>query len=346
MDTWTNKTVMITGVCGTIGRALLKRLLETDVKAIIGLDANESSLFFLEQANLRDDRLRFTLGDVRDRDTLVERSRGVDILLHTAAYKHVRFCEDSPREAIMTNIHGVQNAIEAANANGIQRILFTSSDKAVNPTNVMGTSKLMGERLVTAANAALVEEGRAFASCRFGNVIGSSGSVLPLFRRQIEAGGPITLTDPGMTRFIMTVDDAAQLVMDSALLAHGGEAFVTKMRVIRIADLAHVMTQILAPRCGRDPESIQIEEIGPRPGEKMYEELLTTEEMRRTVELDRYYVVLPPFKHRHRAVSYDYDGVRSLESNSPYNSAREEPMGQEALQEFLVTRRLLDDEES
>ncbi len=343
VESWSGKTVLITGTCGTIGRALLQRLLATEVGELIGLDANESALFFLEQAYRSDDRLRFVLGDVRDRDTLVEHTRGVDIILHAAAYKHIRFCEDSPREAVMTNIHGVQNIIEAANANRVARVLFTSSDKAVNPTNVMGTSKLMGERLMTAANASVLEEGRVFVSSRFGNVMGSSGSVLPLFRRQIAAGGPVTLTHADMTRFVMTTEEAARLVTDSALLARGGEAFVTKMAVVRIIDLAKVLIELLAPRYDIDPASIAIEQIGPRPGEKMYEELLTSEEMRRTVELERYYVVLPPFKHRHRDVSYDYEGVRKMTTDSPYNSAREKPMSRDALREYLVSRGLLDE---
>jgi len=153
----------------------------------------------------------------------------------------VILCEESPRDAIQTNILGTQNVIDAAQANRVKRVLFTSSDKAVNPTNVMGTSKLMGERLMTAANAQRQGESDPLFSCtRFGNILGSRGSVIPLFKRQIGAGGPVTLTDPAMTRFIMTLEEAVQLVMDSVFLARGGEVFVTKMPVVRIARLTPI----------------------------------------------------------------------------------------------------------
>ena len=191
--------------------------------------------------------VQFQLGDVRDRDKLVQAMRGIDIVLHTAALKHVILCEQSPRDAVQTNIQGVQNLIDAATVNQVERVLFTSSDKAVNPTNVMGTSKLMGERLMTAANAHRRAGGPIFASTRFGNVLGSRGSVIPLFMRQISRGGPVTLTDPEMTRFIMTLREAVHLVMESTFLARGGEVFVTKMPIARIQDLAKVMVKTLAP---------------------------------------------------------------------------------------------------
>ncbi|MBW2455345.1 MAG: SDR family NAD(P)-dependent oxidoreductase, partial [Deltaproteobacteria bacterium] len=326
MDCWSGKNVLITGVCGTIGQALVERLVQTEVAEIVGLDNAEGPMFFAQQAYRHDPRVRLFLGDVRDRDTLIHRMHGIDVVLHTAAYKHVHLCEESPNDAVMTNIHGVQNVVEAANARGVERVLFTSSDKAVNPTNVMGTSKLMGERLMTGASAACRDGGPVFASCRFGNVVGSHGSVVPLFRQQIEAGGPVTVTDPTMTRFIMSRQQAAQLVLDSTLLAKGGEAFVTKMPVICIADLAAVMVDELAPQAGYDPKAIPIEIIGPRPGEKMYEELMNSEELRRLVELERYYVVLPAFRALHREIDYRYDGMREVQGDRPYTSLRESPM--------------------
>ena len=172
---------------------------------------------------------------------------GINLVFHTAAFKHVILCERSPFEAVQTNIIGIQNIIQAAIANQVARLIFTSSDKAVNPTNVMGTSKLMGERLMTAANGNACGNCQIFASTRFGNVLGSRGSVIPIFREQIKMGGPVTLTDPEMTRFIMSIKQAVQLVIDSAFLAQGGEVFVTKMPVIRIQDLAEVMINELAP---------------------------------------------------------------------------------------------------
>ncbi|MDH5673277.1 MAG: polysaccharide biosynthesis protein [Myxococcales bacterium] len=342
-EQWADKVVLITGVCGTVGGELLRQLDQRGVGSVVGLDNNESALFFLRESYRERDGFHFYLGDVRDRDTLVRRMRGVDIVLHTAALKHVILCEHSPTDALATNILGVQNVIEAAISSNVERVLFTSSDKAVNPTNVMGTSKLMGERLITAANALRHEGGPIFASTRFGNVLGSAGSVIPLFRRQIEAGGPLTLTDPAMTRFIMSLEEAVRLVMDSAFMSRGGEVFVTKMPVVRIVDLAEVMVTALAPVYGRRPEDVPIEVIGPRAGEKMYEELLNDEEMRRTLELDRYFVVTPALKGIYTTIEYVYPGVRELSHDRPYHSSSETPMSQEEILAYLKRVNLLEE---
>lgn len=340
---WHGRTVLITGVCGTVGSELLRQLLNADVLDLVGVDNNESELFFLQEAHRGDRRVQFYVGDVRDRDTMIDRMTGVDVVLHTAALKHVILCEQSPRDAVSTNIHGVQNIIDAALVCRPERVLFTSSDKAVNPTNVMGTSKLMGERLMTAANAQRRGDRPILASTRFGNVLGSRGSVIPLFARQIAAGGPLTLTDSRMTRFIMTLPEAVALVLDSVFLAHGGEAFVTKMPVVRIADLAQVMIEELAPRYGRDPQSIQITDIGPRPGEKLFEELMNEEETRRAVELDRYFAVLPTLKPVHSASSYVYEGMQTVDHSRPYNSSLEEPMPIEELRSYLREHAVLEE---
>lgn len=341
---WQDKSVLITGVCGTVGGELLRQVLAAGVREVVGLDNNESELFFLQVAHRDDPRARFTLGDVRDADTLRARMRGIDIVLHAAALKHVILCEESPPDPIATNIRGVQNVIDAAIANGVERVLFTSSDKAVNPTSVMGTSKLMGERLMTAANAHGRDGGPIFASTRFGNVLGSRGSVIPVFRRQIQAGGPITLTDDRMTRFIMTLEEAVRLVMESTFMAHGGEAFVTKMPVVRIEDLARVMVAELAPRYGHDPASIEVNIIGSKPGEKLYEELLNEEEVRRSVELERYFVVLPAFRSVYRTIDYRYPGTVADQVDRPYNSSVEPSMSQDDLRDYLLRGNLLDEE--
>ncbi|MCB0107427.1 MAG: polysaccharide biosynthesis protein, partial [Caldilineaceae bacterium] len=228
---WKGQSVLITGVCGTVGGELLRQVVKRKPAQIVGLDNNESELFFLMEEYASHPNIKLYLGDVRDKDKLIQTMRGIDIVLHSAALKHVILCEESPRDAIQSNILGVQNVIDAAMVNQVRRVLFTSSDKAVNPTNVMGTSKLMGERLMTAANATRRGDFPIFASTRFGNVLGSRGSVIPLFKRQIEQGGPVTLTDERMTRFIMTLEEAVQLVMESTFLARGGEVFVTKMPV-------------------------------------------------------------------------------------------------------------------
>jgi len=337
---WRRKRVFITGVCGTVGRELLRHVREHDVVEVVGLDNNESALFFLTEEHRDYPHVRLYLGDLRDRDELIRKMQGSEIVLHAAALKHVILCEHSPRDAVKTNIIGTQNVIDAAIACGVERVLFTSSDKAVNPTNVMGTSKLMGERLMTAANAQRRKDGPIFASTRFGNVLGSRGSVVPLFQRQIAAGGPVTLTDPSMTRFIMTLEEAVRLVMDSAFMAKGGEVFVTKMLAVRIEDLAAAMIEELAPRHGLDPSKVEVKVIGSKAGEKLYEELLNEEEVRRTVELERYFVILPAFKPLHK-IEYMYPGMSGIGVARPYNSAGEQPLERAKLREYLLSNHLL-----
>lgn len=344
---WVDKSVLITGVCGTVGSELLRQVTRLGCRRIIGLDNNESDLFFLSQVYAAHEDVRLFICDLRDREEVMRKMRGIDIVLHAAALKHVILCEEAPRDAVHTNIMGMMNVIDAAEDNGVQRVIFTSSDKAVNPTNVMGTTKLMGERLITAANAhAIKDDGTIFASTRFGNVLGSRGSVVPLFRRQIAAGGPITLTDPSMTRFIMTLQEAVRLVMSSVFLAKGGEVFVTKMPVARIADLADVMIQELAPAHGLRPHDIQVHCIGSKPGEKLYEELLSDEEMRRTIELNDFFAILPAFKSVYRSIDYSYDGLVAERVIKPYNSRLEEAMTGAELKAYLLLNNILNEEES
>jgi FlaA1/EpsC-like NDP-sugar epimerase len=336
------KSVLVTGACGTVGNELVQQLLEMpELGQLTGIDNNESELFFLEQRFQHKSNAKFFLADVRDHEKLYRIFRDIDIVFHAAAFKHVILCERSPFEAVQTNILGVQNVISAALENRVKRIIFTSSDKAVNPTNVMGTSKLMGERLITAANSRLHEDGSVFASTRFGNVLGSRGSVIPIFCEQIKKGGPVTVTDEEMSRFIMSIKEAASLVIDSVGLAKGGEVFVTKMPVIRIVDLAKIMIQDLAPVYGHRPENIQITIIGTKPGEKMYEELMNGEEVRRSIELKRYFVIKPAFMGFYRSTSYDYPGVVSNDVINPYNSANEKPLSKAGFLDFLRNNELL-----
>ncbi len=334
--------ILVTGACGTVGRELVKQLLETHaVKELVGLDNNESELFFLEQRFAEYAQASFYLADVRDRDRLCDKIKGIDVVYHTAAFKHVLLCEQSPFEAVQTNIHGVQNIIYASIENNVDRVIFTSSDKAVNPTNVMGTSKLMGERLITAANSNLRAAGPIFTSARFGNVLGSRGSVIPIFRDQIRRGGPVTLTDPMMTRFIMSIEQAVQLIIEAGELSRGGEVFVTKMPTIRIRDLADVMIQEMAPAFGYRPEDIQIEIIGHKAGEKMYEELMNIEETRRSWELSRYFVILPAFADLYREITFEYPATISTQLSRAYNSADENPLSKTRLAAFLKENSLL-----
>lgn len=344
---FSDKRVMVTGCCGTVGKELLKQLMGTYyVGELIGIDNNESELFFTEQRWSKFDNTSFSLGDIRDQQFLSERMEGVHIVFHSAAFKHVGLCERSPMQTVQNNINGVQNIIDAAGRQDVERVIFTSSDKAVNPTNVMGTSKLMGERLITAANNNARDGRTVYASTRFGNVLGSRGSVIPIFREQIKNGGPVTLTDDSMTRFIMSIEQAAELVIDSSTLVQGGEVFITKMPVIRIRDLAEVMIHQLAPVYGHKPENIAITIIGSKPGEKMYEELMSLEETRRTVELDRYFAVLPAFTSLYRNIIYEYKELSSRNVTNQYHSGNETALTQEELLKFLIDNGLLQELES
>lgn len=341
-SSFSEKRVLVTGACGTVGAELVRQLLEEyQVGELLGIDNNESELFFLEQRYAKHNNAYFSLGDIRDQDKLTRKMRHIDIVFHAAAFKHVILCERAPLDAIQTNILGVQNVIAAALENNVQRVMFTSSDKAVNPTNVMGTSKLMGERLMTAANSNLRGRGPVFASTRFGNVLGSRGSVIPIFREQIRKGGPVTLTHPDMTRFIMSIKEAVRLVIDSSRLACGGEVFVTKMPTIRIKDLAEVMIQVLARHFGYNPGDVRTEIIGAKAGEKLYEELMNAEEIRRTLELERYFAVTPAFKCIYRNIDYSYPDLVSRDIQKAYHSANEPCLSQQEIIDFLNENDLL-----
>lgn len=339
------KSILVTGACGTVGAALIEELLsreEYGISELVGIDNNESGTFSLDQKYLDDSRARFLIGDVRDRNLMLRLTQGMDVIFHSAALKHVIICERSPLDAVQTNIGGVENIIWAALQNGVDRVVSMSTDKAVNPTSVMGTSKLMGERLVTAANSNRRDDKPIFISTRFGNVLGSSGSVVPVFASQIARGGPVTLTDPLMTRFVMSTHEAVRLVIESALLGKGGEVFITKMPVIRISDLAEVMIEELAPRFGEDPADIEITEIGTKPGEKLYEELMSGEETRRAIELEKYFAVLPAFRGIYQDIDYDYSSVISREVDNPYVSGDEPALEKAELAKLLRENGLLD----
>ncbi|MGQ3330760.1 polysaccharide biosynthesis protein [Halorubrum sp. FL23] len=285
-------TVLLTGGAGSVGRSLIPRLLDHDPQTLRILDSSESGLASLK-SDVSDDRCRFFAGNIRDSDRLERAMAGVDVVIHTAAMKHVDICEYNPFEAVKTNALGLQNVIDAAVDANTDQFVFTSSDKAVHPANTMGTTKLLGEKLVTAGNTYSGGSDIDLASVRFGNVIKSSQSVIPLFIEQIRDGGPVTLTDERMTRFFLTYDDVFELVMGAAEKTAGGEVFVYKMPAIRIVDLADAMIETLAPRYDHSPEDIDVEIIGPRPGETFHEEIMTERESRRAYENGSMYAILP-----------------------------------------------------
>ncbi len=241
---------------------------------------------------------------------------------------------------VANNIIGLQNVIDASRWAKVKKFIFTSSDKAVNPTNVMGTSKLMGERMVTAANSRKKSKGTIFASTRFGNVIGSRGSVFPLFQNQIKNGGPVTITDLKMTRFVMTIEESVELILESALIARGGEVFVTKMPVVGIRDLAEVMIEELAPKYGYQSESIKMQIIGSKPGEKMYEELLSDEEVNRAYESKRFFSILPAFRAVYENIDYSYT-KKCKKATKAYVSKLDNRISKEEIKAYLMRNKLL-----
>jgi len=333
---WADKRVFVTGACGTIGKELVGQLTDLGAEKIVCFDNNESELFFLGQKYRKFPKLTVIFGDLRDPISLTEAMKGCDTVIHAAAMKHVRLCEAVPRDVVLTNVIGGQNVIESARANGVEKCLLTSSDKAVSPTNVMGATKLLAERLMTAADNGSDRKRTAFFSTRFGNVLGSRGSVVPLFMKQIKLGGPVTLTDPQMTRFIMTLEHAVHLVLRSCEMAKGGEVFVMKMPVVCIKDLAEVMIEEFAPKAGYQPEDIKIEVIGITPGEKKYEELLSEEEIRRTLITDDFLLVTPPFQEQKTPPSYDSESlVQTEKATKPYNSSLETPISKLEIKKFL-----------
>jgi len=282
-DFYQDKNILITGGAGYIGRLLIEKLLEFNPRVIRILDMNETALFNLRhEFRHHEKQLRFLLGDIRNLNRLRYAFRGIDIVFHAAAYKHVLECEWNPIDAVETNINGTSNVIQAAIEMNIKKVIFTSSDKAANPSNTMGATKLMAEKLMIAANTYSAHSG-IFACCRFGNVVRASGSVVPLFEEQILNDKRITITDPGMTRFVISKEKAGELVLLSGFLAQGGEVFVLKMPVININDLADAMIE----KYGQAAKEI----IGRKAGEKMYEEVMTEEEMSRAYEGDEMYVV-------------------------------------------------------
>lgn len=334
------KRIVVTGACGTIGQELVSQLLNRfEPELVTGLDNNESELAYMHELHRAHDNARFFLCDMRDQAALLREIRQTHVVFHAAAYKHVYICERSPMEAIQTNILGVQNIIQAALTNGVGELVFTSSDKAVNPTNVMGTSKLMGERLVTAAAIDPNHDGVKFLSTRFGNVLGSRGSVIPIFLDQIRRGGPVTLSDANMTRFVMTLEESVRLTIASLSLGKPGDVVITKMPAIRIADLVEVMIRESAPKHGFRPGDILVEIVGKRPGEKLYEELMNDEEVRRAVELEDYLVVRPAIVSESTR-SEPYEGVDYGEPRVPYNSGNVTPLSQDALAELLCRAAL------
>ena len=318
MSIFYKKKILVTGGTGSLGKELVRHLLKNEQPETVRIfDVGETEQFdFQIELKGYEDITRFLLGDVRDKERLHRAAKGVDIIFHTAALKHVWACEYNPFEAVKTNVLGTQNVINVAINNNVEKIIFTSSDKAVNPSNTMGATKFLAEKLMTSANFYKGDCDCIFSSVRFGNVMGSRGSVIPLFKQQIKSGGPVTITDPTMTRFMMTMSQAIDLVLSSVEMAKGGEVFIFKMPTINISDLAEVLIEGVAPEYGHSPEDINFKIIGTKPGEKMHEELMTQDEAIRSLERDNMFIILPEIEDRLTVIdksAYDATPIKSMD---------------------------------
>jgi len=325
------KTILVTGGTGSIGSEIVRQLIPYGPKHIRVLSRDEYKQFELRQELAEHGNLRFLLGDVRDLERLGRAVEGVHIVFHAAAMKRVEACEYNPFEVVQTNVVGTQNVITAALDNGVDRVVGISTDKAVAPTGTMGATKLLAEKLMAWASFYRAEPKKTFLCVRFGNVLDSRGSVIPIFKRRIERGEPILLHDEAMRRFIMSIPKAVGLVFKAAKLARGGEIFVLKMPVITIRHLAEVLVEEYAPRVGRDPGEIEIRVTGKNPGEKLDEELMTAEERSRCLVVDDYGIIIS----ERRAQDYQFpDQVEGF-------TTHENIIGKEELRALLLEEKLL-----
>ncbi len=280
------KRILVTGGTGSFGKMFVAKLMEYEPSEVIVFSRDENKHGAME-LDLGNENIRYILGDVRDYRSVRNAMRGVDIVVHAAALKWIPQVEYNVWQGIQTNITGAQNIIDAARDEGVEKVVALSTDKAVDPINAYGMTKALQERLITTANLYTNETKISFVSTRYGNVLGSRGSVVPLFRLLIDSGKPITVTDPTMTRFVMTLSDSVALVMQALTEGVGGEVFVKKMPAHTVQDILDIMLE----RIPAQKRNIKV--TGIRPGEKIHEVLISESESLRAVEMDDYYVILP-----------------------------------------------------
>lgn len=292
-ETFENKKILVTGGTGCIGSEIVRSLLAYNPKVVRIFSNDEDSTFGMMQELSGRSNVRFLVGDVRDKERLSLAMEDIDIVYHTAALKHVPLCEYNPFEAIKTNVMGTQNVIEAAFSNDVNRVINISTDKAVNPVNTMGATKLLAEKLMIDANEGKGLKKTIFSCVRFGNVLFSRGSVIPLFEEQIKQKKPITITDPDMTRFVMSVSSTVGLVFKATIMAKGGEVFILKMPVVKLGDLTDVVIEKYSEKYGYNKKDIKKRIIGSRAGEKIFEELMTETEAKMAFETDDM-LIIPP----------------------------------------------------
>ncbi|OTG93174.1 UDP-glucose 4-epimerase [Acinetobacter sp. ANC 4654] len=323
-----DKTLLITGGTGSFGNAVLKRFLETDIKEIRIFSRDEKKQDDMRK-KYQSSKLKFYIGDVRDYSSILNATRGVDYIYHAAALKQVPSCEFHPMEAVKTNVIGTENVLEAAIQNHVKRIVCLSTDKAVYPINAMGISKAMMEKVIVAKSRNLENLGTTICCTRYGNVMASRGSVIPLFVDQIRQAKPLTITDPNMTRFMMTLDDAVDLVLYAFEHGENGDIFVQKAPAATIEVLAKALTELL--NIAEHPISI----MGTRHGEKAYEALLSREEMVVAIDQGEYFRV-PADQRDLNYEKYVENGDLKITEFEDYNSHNTERLDVEGMKKLLL----------
>lgn len=321
-----NKTVLITGGTGSFGNAVLRRFLQTDIAEIRLFSRDEKKQDEMRH-HYKNPKIRFYIGDVRNEASLHDVMSGVDYVFHAAALKQVPSCEFFPMEAVRTNVLGTDNVLSVAIRSGVQNVIVLSTDKAAYPINAMGMSKGLMEKVAAARAATAVDHGCTVCITRYGNVMASRGSVIPLFVEQLQRGGPLTITDPSMTRFMMSLDDALDLVIYAFQHGAPGDLFVQKAPAATIGTLAEAVKRVF-------DSDIPVRVIGTRHGEKLYETLLTREEMVRATDLGDYFRVAADVRDLNYA-SYFSEGENALSAIEDYHSHNTRRLGVEEMSELL-----------
>ena len=322
-----DKVLMITGGTGSFGHTVLRRFLNTNVREIRIFSRDEKKQEDMRIA-LSNDKVKFYIGDVRDYDSLKQAMVGVDYIFHAAALKQVPSCEFYPMEAVRTNVHGTENVLNAAIASGVQRVVVLSTDKAVYPINAMGISKAMAEKLVVAKSRMISQSGTVVCATRYGNVMASRGSVIPLFVEQMRSGEPLTVTDPAMTRFLMSLEDSVDLVLHAFEHGEQGDLFVQKAPASTVGDLAQALKELF----GRDNP---IRVIGTRHGEKLYESLVSREEMAKAEDMGRYYRI-PADNRDLNYKKYFVEGEEKISELDDYTSHNTERLDIPGIKQLLL----------
>lgn len=321
-----NKTLLITGGTGSFGNAILRRFLSSDIKEIRIFSRDEKKQDDLRNEH-KNSKIKCFVGDVREYSSIASAMEGVDYVFHAAALKQVPSCEFFPLEAVRTNVLGTENVLNAAIANHVEKVICLSTDKAVYPINAMGMSKALMEKLAVSKSRMGSNRNTVITVTRYGNVMASRGSVIPLFTKQIKTGQPLTITDPNMTRFMMSLDDAIDLVLFAFEQAKGGELFIQKAPAATIGNLVEAMREVFK-------SSAEIIYIGTRHGEKLYETLLTREEKVKSVDIGKYYMV--PMDDRDLNYGkYFIEGEQIIAGMDDYNSHNTEQLSIEQVVDML-----------